>query len=449
MHVADGPIGVVRQRVDDLHRHHRTFEGRHAVERDRHHHHAQHRIGAQFVPRARQRHDSVDHAAPGRHPQNDREGHAERLRPVRQRRVMQMMRSGPDVEEDQRPEMDDRQAIGIDRPVAALGNEVVHDREEAGGQEEADRVVAVPPLHHGVLHARPDDVGFRREHRNRHGGIVAEMQHRDGEDESEIEPVGDVDVRLGAPHDGAKKDQEIDHPHDRQEQVGVPFRLGIFLGLRNAEQIAGAGNDDEEIVAEHDKPRRDLAGQPRAAGALHDIERRRDQHVAAKREDHRRCVQRPQAAEGDPGQIEIENRKCQLKRDVESDGEAGNAPEHGGDGRELDRPHVVVGLAIDRQRRRRCRALVVAIDDGKHRRDAGGRKEIGVERVFRRVGLGGDRRWTEAPDAAKASAEAPSPMSWSSEKRARSPCWLGPFLGRRKNSGAFRRFIAGGPPRFP
>ena len=98
------------------------------------------------------------------------------------------------------------------------------------------------------------------------------MQHRDGENEGKIEPVGDVDVRLGAPHDGAKKDQEINHPHDRQEQVGIPFRLGIFLGLRDAEQIARAGDDDEEIVAKHDEPGRDLAGQPRAAGALHDIE---------------------------------------------------------------------------------------------------------------------------------------------------------------------------------
>ena len=191
----------------------RPFEGRHAVKRDRHHHHAQHRIGAQLVPRARQRHDSVDHAAPGRHPQNHRECHAERLRPVGQRGVVQMVRSGPDVEEDQRPEMDDGQSIRINRPVGALRDEVVHDAEEAGGKEEADRVVAVPPLHHGVLHAGPDDVGLRREQRDRHRRVIAEMQDRDGDDEGEIEPVGDVDVRLGAPHDGSEIDQQINHPH--------------------------------------------------------------------------------------------------------------------------------------------------------------------------------------------------------------------------------------------
>ena len=64
MHVADRPVGVVRQRVDRLDRHRRPFEGRHAVEGDRDDQHAQHGIGAQLVPRARQRQQAVDHAAP-------------------------------------------------------------------------------------------------------------------------------------------------------------------------------------------------------------------------------------------------------------------------------------------------------------------------------------------------------------------------------------------------
>ena len=185
-------------------------------------------------------------------------------------------------------------------------------REEAGGEEEADRVVAVPPLHHRILHAGPDDVGLRREQRYRHRGVVAEMQHRDGQDEGEIEPVGDIDVRLGAPHDGAEEDQQIDDPDDGQPEIGVPFRLGIFLRLGDAEQIAGAGDHDEEIVAEHHEPRREIAGEPRPAGALHDIERGGDQHVAAEGEDHRRGVQRAQAAERDEGQVEVERREGEL-----------------------------------------------------------------------------------------------------------------------------------------
>ena len=383
VHVADGPVGVVRQRVHRLDRHDRPFEGRHAVEGDRQHHHAQHGIGAQLVPRARQRHQAVDHAAPGRHPQHDREGHAERLRPVRQRGVVQVMRAGPDVEEDQRPEVDDRQPIAVDRPLGALRDEVVHDPEEAGGEEEADGVVAVPPLHHGVLHARPHDVGLRREHRHRHGGVVAEMQDGDGENEGEIEPVGDIDVRLGAPHDGAEIDQQINDPHDGEPQIGIPFRFGIFLRLRDAEQIAGAGDDDEEVVAEDDEPRRDVAHHARPAGALHDIHRRRDQDVAAEREDDRRGVQRPQAAERDEGEVEIERRKGELERDPQADRESGDAPEHRRDGGELDRPHIVVRLAVD------DRAARAPASD----RNSGSRSQRSPPRCRRRTG----RRGTHIP----------------------------------------------------
>src|ERR1035437_9952468 len=83
--------------------------------------------------------------------------------------------------------------------------------------------------------------------------------------------------------------------------------IGAFLRLSDAEQIAGAGNENEKIVAEHDEPGRKVAGEPRAAGALHDIERRADQYVAAEGEDHRRGVQRTQPPEGGPRQIEIES----------------------------------------------------------------------------------------------------------------------------------------------
>jgi 23S rRNA (cytosine1962-C5)-methyltransferase len=170
-----------------------------------------------------------------------------------------MVRAGPDVEEDQRPEVDDRQPIGIDRPLGALWNEVIHDGKEAGGQEEADRVVPVPPLEHGVLHPAPGDVGFRTEHRDRQRRIVAEMKHGDGDDEGKIEPVGDEDMRLFSLDDGHQEDQQVHHPNDRQPQIRVPFRFGIFLGLGYAEQIAGAGNQDEEVVADDNEPRREIA----------------------------------------------------------------------------------------------------------------------------------------------------------------------------------------------
>ena len=50
VHVADGPVGVVRQRVDRLDRHHRAFERAHAVERQRDDEELQDRVVAQLVP---------------------------------------------------------------------------------------------------------------------------------------------------------------------------------------------------------------------------------------------------------------------------------------------------------------------------------------------------------------------------------------------------------------
>ena len=126
VHVADRPVGVVRQRVDRLDRHHRTFERRHAVERQRDDQELEDRVVAQLVPRARQRHHPVDHAAPRRREQDQREQHAERLRPVGQRRVVQVMRARPHVGEDQRPEVHHRQAVRIDRAPGLLRHEVVH-----------------------------------------------------------------------------------------------------------------------------------------------------------------------------------------------------------------------------------------------------------------------------------------------------------------------------------
>ena len=157
---------------------------------------AQPGVRPQLVPGAREGHQPVDHAAPGGHPEHDGKHHAERLRPVRQRGVVQVVRPGPDIEEDQRPEVHDRQPVGIDRPVRLLRDEVVHHAEEAGGQEEAHRVVAVPPLDHRILHAGGQAVGLADATPHRQRQVVHDVQHGDGDDEGEEEPVRHVDMGL-------------------------------------------------------------------------------------------------------------------------------------------------------------------------------------------------------------------------------------------------------------
>ena len=111
VNVRDGPVGVVRKRVDALDGERRPFQRGHAVSGDGHDHELQHRILPHFVPCAAQRQQAVQHAAPGRRDSMTRKHHAQRLRPIRQRGVEQMMRPGPDINKDQRPEMDDRKPI--------------------------------------------------------------------------------------------------------------------------------------------------------------------------------------------------------------------------------------------------------------------------------------------------------------------------------------------------
>jgi hypothetical protein len=113
------------------------------------------------------------------------------------------------------------------------------------------------------------------------------VEHRDRQDEGEIKPVGDVNVRFGAPHDGAKIDEQVGDPDDGEPKVGIPFGLGIFLRLGDADEIAGSGDDDKEIVAKHDEPGRDIADEARPAGTLNDVERGCQQNIAAERKNHR------------------------------------------------------------------------------------------------------------------------------------------------------------------
>ena len=195
-------------------------------------------------------------------------------------------------------------------------------------------------------------------------------------------------MRLLAPHQRREEHQEIDDPDDRQPEVGVPFGFGIFLAVGNSEEIAGAGDDDEEIVAEHHEPRRELARETRAAGALHDVERSREQDVAAEGEDHRRGVQRTQSAEVEPRR-EVQRGKGEFERDVDADRHAREAPEQGGDRGELDRAEIVVGLAVDLARRRFGRPIVVAIEDGEDAARGREHAEAHVEGVGRLDRLGG------------------------------------------------------------
>ena len=238
---------------------------------------------------------------------------------------------------------------------------------------------------------------LRRQRRNRDRRVVAEVQHRDRENEGEVEPVGDVDVRLLAAPERAEEDQKIGDPDDGQPEIDVPFRLGVFLALGDAEQVAGAGEHDEHLIAEHDEPRREVAGEAGAAGALHDVERGGEQHVAAEGEDHRRGVQRPQTAEVEPGR-DVQPGIGEFEGDVDAHRHARHAPEQRREGAEFDRSEIVVGLAVDLERRLR-RPRRIALEDGEDARRGGDDAKRHMKRVSRFDGLGGGIKASQGQDS--------------------------------------------------
>ena len=67
---------------------------------------------------------------------------------------MEVVGACPDVEKNQRPEMDDGELVGINWTVGLFGNEIVHHSQETGREEKPHSVVAVPPLHHCALDPR-------------------------------------------------------------------------------------------------------------------------------------------------------------------------------------------------------------------------------------------------------------------------------------------------------
>ena len=183
---------------------------------------------------------------------------------MRKRGVVQVVRTRPHVHEGDAPETDDRQPIGEDRAPGTHWKVVVHHAEEAGGQEERDRVMPVPPLRHRILHAGECRVALGMAERDRNRQIVDDMEDRHDQNEGHVVPIRNVDVRLLAANQCAQIDNEVSHPHYDQPDVRVPFRLGIFLRLRDAHQIAGCGDDAEQIVTQQHEPRAQLVGQPRA-----------------------------------------------------------------------------------------------------------------------------------------------------------------------------------------
>src|SRR5690606_18997520 len=83
----------------------------------------------------------------------------------------------------------------------------------------------------------------------------------------------------------------------------------------------------------------------RVPGPLHNVVARAHQRRAAERENDAERVCRPEAAEGEPRNVEVQRGPCQLRRDEHAIRHRDDAPHRRGEKEETD-DVVVVGLGL-------------------------------------------------------------------------------------------------------
>jgi 23S rRNA (cytosine1962-C5)-methyltransferase len=220
-----------------------------------------------------------------------------------------------------------------------LGDEVIHHAQEACGQEEADRIVAIPPLDHGVLHTGIGRVRLESAHGQR--SAVDQVQQSHGNDECAKEPVGHINVTHLARAHCAKEDHSKRHPDQRDENVNGPFEFGIFFALGVAQWQGNGCQHDHQLPAPKGESGQFVVEQADIAGALHHVISRCEQTTSAKRKNHRIRMQWAQAAVTEPWNTQIQLGPGQLSRNDHANQHAHHTPNHRHDG-ELPHNGVVV-----------------------------------------------------------------------------------------------------------
>ena len=210
-----------------------------------------------------------------------------------------MVGTGPDVDEDQRPEVDDRETVGIDRPARRFGQEIIHDAQNRRGQEERHRVMAVPPLDEAVLETGEDRIGMIP--RGGKGKVVHDVEHRHRQNAGHVEPQGHVEARFVAFRESPEEVQREHHPDEHDRDVDRPDQLGVFLAAGEAAWQGDGGGHDDELPAPEMDAGEQIAGEAHLAEPLGGVVDPREHHVAHEGENHRVGMQRAQAAEGQVG----------------------------------------------------------------------------------------------------------------------------------------------------
>ncbi len=297
--------------VDRLNRQHGPFKSGHTVGRDRYHHEFQHGVLPYAVPGAPQGQQAIQHTAPGWRDQHDGKDRTQRLSPIGQRGVQQVVGAGPDVDEDQGPEVDDRQLIGKDRAVSGLGQIVIHQAKIGGGQEESHGIMPVPPLDEGILYAGEQRVALPKGHRKFQ--VVADVKHRNGHPGGNVEPDGHIQVLLPPLQNGAEHVDPKGDPYQRDGNVDGPFQLGVLMRTGDAQRKRNGRRQNDGLPAPEVELVQKIAVHARFQKALQRVIDSHENSIAHKCEDRCIGVQRADAAKGGLRYSQVECRVYQLQ----------------------------------------------------------------------------------------------------------------------------------------
>ncbi len=160
---------------------------------------------------------------------------------------MQVVSTGPYVDRDQGPEVHDGQTVRVNRTASLLRHEVVHNPQEACSQEETYRIMAPPPLDHGVNSTGPDGVRFGQGYR--YGQVVTHVQDRNHDHEGCEEPVGNIDVAFFTDSQRAEEVHNIRNPYQSYQNIDWPFQLSVFLGRGQTHWQSNSRCNDHGIPA--------------------------------------------------------------------------------------------------------------------------------------------------------------------------------------------------------
>ena len=221
-----------------------------------------------------------------------------------------MVGPGPDVEENEGPEVDDRKAVTEDRTVGGLRKVVVHDPQNRGREEEGDRIVSVPPLNQRILHAGEHGVAVDETVWDRE--VVDDIEDRDRHDGGDVEPDRDVQMLLVPLRQRPEEVDRKDEPDDGDGHVDRPDELGVLLSLSETERKRDRGGDDDQLPSPEVKGAESVAGEPRFHQALRRVVDAGEEHVAHERKDDRVRMEGSQAPKREPRwQIRLPSRELE------------------------------------------------------------------------------------------------------------------------------------------